>query len=639
MSSILIGEVIETSRLSYNENTKNEYGNIMPLGTVRFKFVNQNYKGNSQFEYARPLTLNVGMIPMNGEQVFILRGPSIETKDNQNTASNYFYLPFPINSTDDVVINQIPDISFSTTVNSGISKPKKPLKLGETFPLPARPISPLQPYEGDFIIQNRSGASIRLGSGTKDNRQYSKKPEHHKDTNSGDPFFSFTLERPGSPKARPSAEKSTIPSGQNKHQSDKLKSQSYRVENISNNLTGIFGGITQKFRKVSLGRSRYFETKSIPNYNKPQILLDTDRIILNAKKDRLFLIAKERIILESRKIQLVTDEHSVDWDDLVNRVQDLARELHRLTSAQAFYSTVFGPTGPATNLAQVLRIHMLCQRWHLVPPSGIQRAADPKNNIYDFGINSVIPNITNKYLRKASSLGASPNNLRKSTLDLLKLLLNVNLNVNFNPNLYSGGVGKPNSQSPNIPNQVSNVQNTPTEVKGEGLPKSSGAGGLCGPDGIPIKTPGSGLTSITGSDNIYKQPVYPQEPVDEKIDEPIILIPKEPCSGILYEFDAQRFDNLTGVTKPIKVTLIALTGKDTDCKGWYVVDISEIPSTDVTEEEVNYFIQDDSLLAEDILADTECLTRELSKKVCKDDTVLFDGKITKLNKVVQITKQ
>lgn len=639
MSSILLGEVIETSKLSYNENAKNEYGNIMPLGTVRFKFLNQNYKGNSKFEYARPLTLNMGMIPMNGEQILVIRGPSVETKDNQNTASNYFYLPFPINSTDDVVINQIPDMSFSTTLNSGVTKPKKPLKLGETFPLPARPISPLQPYEGDFIIQNRSGASIRLGSGTKDNRQYAKKPEHHKDTDAGDPFFSFTLERPGSPKPRPSAENATIPSGQNKHQSDKLKSQTYRVENISNNLTGIFGGITQKFRKVSLGRSRYFETKGIPRYSKPQILVDTDRIILNAKKDRLFLIAKERIILESRKIQLVTDEHSVDWDDLVNRVQDLARELHKLTSAQAFYSTVFGPTGPATNLAQVLRIHLLCQRWHLVPPSGIQRQADARITAYDFGINSVIPNIIDKYLRKATS-SASPDNIaRASSLNLLKSLLNINLDTNFNPNLYSGGVGKPNTSSPNIPNQVSNVQNSSIDVKGEGLPKSSGAGGLCSPNGTPIETPGSGLTSITGSNNIFTPPFFPTESVEETLDEPITITPKEPCAGILYEFEADRFDNLTGVTKPTKITIIALTGKDADCKGWYIVDEVDIPVVDIENDTNQYFISDDSLITEDILADTDCITRELSKKVCKDDTVLLNSKISKLNKMVKINKQ
>ena len=129
-----------------------------------------------------------------------------------------------------------------SSIQESTLRTENPFLPGKTFPFPCRPISPLQPYEGEFIIQNRTGASIRLGTGTSNNSQYSKKPQHHKDTKKGDPTFAMTLERPGSPKLRPINDKSSTIDF-NKSQSDKRKSQTYRIENLSNNLTGIFAGI------------------------------------------------------------------------------------------------------------------------------------------------------------------------------------------------------------------------------------------------------------------------------------------------------------------------------------------------------------------------------------------------------------
>ena len=176
---MILAEVVETAKLSYGENTRDENDKIVPLGTIRVKIINRSSNVNVTYEYARPFTLNLGMVPMNGEHVMIFEGPAIDTKQNEYITPKYYYLPFPINSTDDVVINQLPDFSYNTTSKNGVKPTKRPLKLGETFPLPARPISPLQPYEGDFLVQNRSGSSLRLGTGTKNNKQYGKKPDFH----------------------------------------------------------------------------------------------------------------------------------------------------------------------------------------------------------------------------------------------------------------------------------------------------------------------------------------------------------------------------------------------------------------------------------------------------------------------------
>jgi hypothetical protein len=631
---MILAEVIETAKLSYNQDIKDEDGKIVPLGTIKVRVLNRHSDANLDYHYARPFTLNLGMIPMNGEHVILFEGPAIDSKKNQHITPRYYYLPFPVNSTDDVVINQAPDYGYTTTKKNGTKTPKRPLKLGETFPLPARPISPLQPYEGDFLIQNRAGSSLRLGTGTKNSGQYAKKPDFHKDMNNGDPFFAMTLERPGSPKPRPVAENAKPPSGENKHGSDKKKSQTYRTETLSGNKTGIFGGITLQFKNIELARSRYSETKDIPRFKQPQILLDTDRIILNAKKDRLFLLGKKRVIIEGRKIQLTTDEHNVDWDDLVNRVQDLARELHRLTSAQAFYSTVFGPTGPATNLAEVLRIHLLCQRWHLVPPSLFVRL--PSFNIprYDFGINSVVPNIIRKYLRLASLGSANESIQRSDAIALANAEQNSDINQNFNAANFSGGVGSSNNGT-NAGGAGSSQVGGSSNTGGDGLPKCGGTGGLCGPDGLPIEQSGSGIVQTTGSiEPILPAYFYPNPEILGEVQEDQINTDKsKDCVGVVYEFEGEIFDGLTGVSKPTNKNIVLLFGIDQDCSGWFDIEVTE------TEEDVNYFISDDSSITNDILADAECIGRELSKKVCSNDNFIINPKLRKTDKTVKIIKQ
>lgn len=621
---MILAEVVETAKLSYGENARDEEDKIVPLGTIRVKVINRSSNVNVTYEYARPFTLNLGMIPMNGEHVMIFEGPAVDTKQNEYITPKYYYLPFPINSTDDVVINQLPDYGYNTTSKNGVKPTKRPLKLGETFPLPARPISPLQPYEGDFLVQNRSGSSLRLGTGTKNNRQYGKKPDFHKDSTIGDPFFAMTLERPGSPKPRPAAEIPKVPSEQNKHNSDKRKSQKYRTETISNNITGIFGGISQQFKKIVLARSRYSETKTVPSYKKPQILLDTDRIVLNAKKDRLFLLGKKRVIIEGRKIQLTTDEHNVDFDDLVNRVQDLARELHRLTSAQAFYSTVFGPTGPATNLAAVLRIHILCQRWHLVPPSLFPSIPSFSLPVYDFGINSVTPNIILKFLRLATT--ASEALARANSINFANSELGIDINQNYNASLFSGGVGSNSSDG------SSSSGDQGSSNSGDGMPKGGGCGSLCGPDGTPIQQSGSGVTQTTSS----FQPIVPEYPInipediEEAITESINIDNKDKeCSGVVYEFSGDMFDSITGVTKPTKKDIVLLIGQKQDCSGWYILEPGE-------QEEYN--IPENGLITLDTMADSDCISRGLSNQVCNKDTFIVNTSIKKTNKVVKIIK-
>jgi hypothetical protein len=629
MASYTIGQVIETGDLSYNINPKSEEDRILPLGTIKVRVITDTDVENLTDIYARPLSLNFSLMPLNGEQVILINGPSIEGIGPKNKNVAFYYLPFPINSTDDSVINQINNLTQRTTNSKGGTLiAENPFKPGKTFPFPCRPLPPLQPFEGELIMQNRSGASIRLGTGTSNNSQYYKKPQHHKDTKKGDPTFAMTLERPGGPKPRPINE-IPVPASGNKSQSDKDKSQKYRIENLSNNLTGIFAGISQKYTKVKLGRGRRIETKGVPRFNKPQILLDTSRIVLNAKKDNIFIIAKNKVVLEGRKFFIATDEHNVDFDELVNRVQELAKELHRLTSAQAFYSTPFGPTGPASNLAQVLRIHILCQKFQLLPPNLFASAPEPNTDIYDFGVNSVKGNaITRKLLGSGGGGGAIAGGGQGNT----------NLGVEGNSNLTSNtGTGNGNNPEVQIRRDFISLINSLSSKDIElgfnpelditdavnascGLPQSQ-LGYQVDSNGNPIIQDGDGLTF---------KPIIPEiepEGTLEPTFEDVKLIDfDDSCKGVVYNFSADLFSGLTGSVKRVNHRLALVLGEKDSCAGWYIMDSKDGDS----------FILDNSTkITSNILADNDCISDNILSNRCLPDDSFRNVRLILLNSLLK----
>lgn len=636
MSSYLIGQVIETGDLTYNINPKSEEDRVLPIGTIKARIVSDTDSENLTEVYARPLSLNFVLYPLNGEQVILMNAPAIEGVGPKNKNTGFYYLPFPINSTDDSVINQINNLTQRTTnAKGGTLVAENPFKPGKTFPFPCRPLSPLQPFEGELIMQNRSGASIRLGTGTSNNSQYYKKPQHHKDTKKGDPTFAMTLERPGGPKPRPINE-IPVPVVGNKSQSDKDKSQKYRIENLSNNLTGIFAGISQRYSKVRLGRGRRFETKAVPRFNKPQILLDTSRIVLNAKKDNIFIIAKNKVVLEGRKFFIATDEHNVDFDELVNRVQELAKELHRLTSAQAFYSTPFGPTGPASNVIQVLRIHILCQKFQLLPPNLFPAAPEPRTDIFDFGVNSVKGNaITRKLLGSGGGGGGVPGGGGGGGEGTQG---NTSVGVGGNANLTSNiGVGNGNNPEVQTRRDFISLINTLSSKDIElgfnpeiditdainsscGLPQSQ-LGYQVDSNGNPIVQEGDGLTF---------KPIIPEvEPegsLEPTIEDVKLVDFDDSCKGVVYNFSADLFSGLTGSVKRVNHKLALVLGDNESCAGWYLMD----------SKDGNSFILDNSTkLTSNILADNECISDNIILNRCLPDDSFRNVRLILLNSLLK----
>tara|TARA_R110000737_G_scaffold151989_3_gene181268 strand:+ start:1971 stop:3266 length:1296 start_codon:yes stop_codon:yes gene_type:complete len=146
-------------------------------------------------------------------------------------------------------------------------------------------IYPLLPFMGDYIIEGRFGQSIRLGSTAKSKSE--QKNNWSKSGDNGDPIM--ILRNGQSPLT---SGPGWIPT----------------TENIKDDLSSIYLTSTQKLN-FSLANENFvsyvssnFPSPILPsNYNKPQIILNSDRIVLNAKKDSVLISGEQSVLISSNQ--------------------------------------------------------------------------------------------------------------------------------------------------------------------------------------------------------------------------------------------------------------------------------------------------------------------------------------------------
>lgn len=326
---MIIGEVVEINK-SFKPDQKDEKGQTLPLGTIEVRIgASSANLGQVRIVLARPAIWNY-RVPLIGEMVTLISAPTNDWSTTGLKGVGFLYFS-SINVTDSLVVHTFPKSWKRIGISSsGAERKADKNEPGYTFPKSPKNVEPIQSFEGDDIINGRFGTSIRLGSTVKgDMSKYSKKPSWE-GSNNTDPLIYIRVSKPQS-------------------SSGGLK---YTIEDLEKDESSIVLTSNQKLKNFKAGFDKNQDAKKIGQFDgKSQIIIDSGRVVLNAKKDILLLIGKEKTIITGKKIMLQTDKYKVDLDELMDFLKKWLGEDNKVFSGQAQLATPAGPTSFSTNMS------------------------------------------------------------------------------------------------------------------------------------------------------------------------------------------------------------------------------------------------------------------------------------------------
>lgn len=252
-----------------NTPTKKQFeraGGFNSIGAIFFKdfsSFNNNDVINDKFldgcQIAKPYSVNLP-IPLIGEVVNIKYSPSPASVLSKNAEQSYY--------TDIINI-------FGNIQHNSVSKHS----LGDTF-IEKSDVRNLIPFEGDVIFQGRKGNGLRFGSTTKNLPNVN---EWSKVGEDGDPITILV----------------------NGYITSDTSSLQPNIEEINKELSSVYLTSTQLI-PLTPDRNDILNplTKPLhPNkYFSSQILMNSDRVVINSKKDEIMLFAKSNIELNTNNI-------------------------------------------------------------------------------------------------------------------------------------------------------------------------------------------------------------------------------------------------------------------------------------------------------------------------------------------------
>lgn len=309
-------DMITTARvtdISLNSNSElfSKTGGWNGIGCISFQTTSKavNNKLNStynQLNIAIPLFPNAKNFPLVNEQVLIIQLPT--TGQSQVSGDNAYYYFTPISLWSSQHHNAYPDVynqnnSVAPSQNKSYAEiaagsTRKPTNestsldfngnSGGTF-VEQSNIHPILPFAGDTILDGRFGNSIRLGStstagGIKNNWSVS-----------GENGSPITIIKNG--------------------QSSEASSEGYlpTTEDINIDPSSIYLTSTQQIPfDIAVATTAAGQASTVPfsdvvsntptspkSYNKPQVILNSGRLLFNSNIDSIMLSAKKSVILQS----------------------------------------------------------------------------------------------------------------------------------------------------------------------------------------------------------------------------------------------------------------------------------------------------------------------------------------------------
>ena len=281
-----------------------KYGGLNGIGTIFFELNNFVSDGRG---IAKPFFPQVSAYPLVNEMVLIFRLP--DTNIGKNTSEESFYYinmislwnhphhnayPNPVTSNDLPLsqqkdyqqtqagsVRRVTDESTEIDLNS-------PIAISQQTFVERPNIHPLLPFAGDVIYQGRWGNSIRFGSTAQSvnttSGRVDKNPYLNDWSSTGENGDPIIIIRNGQP--TDASPQGWVPI----------------TEKINTDLSSIYQTSTQKIpiQVASENYNSYLTPPETPSqYTKPQVIINSDRLVFNAKTDSVLLSAEKSVGLSS----------------------------------------------------------------------------------------------------------------------------------------------------------------------------------------------------------------------------------------------------------------------------------------------------------------------------------------------------
>jgi hypothetical protein len=317
-------------------------GGFNAIGTIFYRDYNESIGTIGRIDdaflneckIAKPLSSQIANYPVLGELINIIDLPSPATQISPSATSPYYTL-----------------INLWNSVQQNAQPANDTANLGITF-VENSNVRSLLPFEGDYIVQGRQGGSIRFSSTTK---LHSNSNEWSSIGNEDSPITIITNGLKFDPK------KSYYVEQINKDDSSLYLTSTQQLP-LQTDKTGTLNPLTNP-----IDASKYFNAQAI---------LNSDRVVLNAKRDEIMLFAKtnielntkniinlnadERVHLNSSTVFLGTVNNQLPTEPLVlgdklhNLLLNLMDSLHEFGTGLS--SVIGSPEGaPATDIISAAR--------------------------------------------------------------------------------------------------------------------------------------------------------------------------------------------------------------------------------------------------------------------------------------------
>jgi len=273
-------------------------------------------------------------IPLYGEQVLCYNQPdgkAISSGDNK------WYYSQVVNTHGNVNNAILPFLQDKGTEGgfSGAnpivktSSGKKPSQLS----FKEQDITFIQPFQGDVNFPDRFGSILRFSSTHAKSKliPYLKKP-FWSGTKEGDPFVGLTC-------------------GVKDARTGLSRSKYYAIENPDDDAAFIYLTSSQKIDKFKFAQTKVGDkVDKLNKYTKSQVIIGSDRLIFNARKDEIVLVSK-------KDVKIATPKWQTDMDEFFTQMETFIMICIEQAEGKKPYATPAGPTGPSAALPQLKKLH------------------------------------------------------------------------------------------------------------------------------------------------------------------------------------------------------------------------------------------------------------------------------------------